>query len=151
MTILSRTTLGLTVAGLAVTGVAVVPQLGSAADAKVTAQTLELAAHQTANHSVGKTSFVAADIDRDPGTHAILGYDSVTGRFNRTTQVVKIDVALALKGGIITAHLVGRGPSSTLDGAITGGTGKYAEIKGRIHATSKDGSKVTHMTLTYKL
>jgi hypothetical protein len=148
---LSRTTLSLAAAGLAVTGVALVPQLGSAATPKATTHTLKLAAHQTANHNVGRASFVAADTDRNPRTHAIRGYDAITGHFNVTSQVVRIDAAVALKGGTISAHLVGRGPSSTLDGVITGGTGKYASIQGTIHTTSKDASKVTHITLTYTL
>jgi hypothetical protein len=151
MTHCSRTTLGLVAAGLALVGVGLVPQLGSAATPKPATHTLKLAAHQTANHSVGKTSFIGADTDRDPRTHAIRGYDAVSGHFNATTAVVKIDVALALKRGTITAHLVGKGPATDLHGMITGGTGKYAGITGTIGTTSKEGSTVTHITLTYKL
>lgn len=149
---LSRTTLSLAAAGLAVTGVAVVPQLGSAATAKATTHTLKLAAHETATHNIGQSHFVGADTDRNPSTNKVRGYDAITGHFNFTTHVVKIDAALALKGGLITAHLVGSGASNNLDGVITGGTGKYATIKGTIHTTSKSGSsKVTHITLTYTL
>jgi hypothetical protein len=151
MTNFSRTTVALTAAGLALTGVAVAPQLGSAATAKATTHTLKLDAHETASHNLGKTSFVGADTDRDPTTHAIRGYDSITGHFNISTAVVKIDAAVALKGGLITAHLRGKGSGNTLDGVITGGTGKYAGIKGTIHTTEKSGSKVTHITLTYTL
>jgi hypothetical protein len=148
---ISRTTISLAAAGLAVTGVAVVPQLGSAATAKATTHTLKLAAHQTASHNIGQTHFVGADTDRDPSTHAVRGYDSITGHFNFTTHVVKIDAAVALKGGLITAHLVGKGANNDLNGVITGGTGKYSTIKGTIHTTQKNGSKVTHITLTYTL
>jgi hypothetical protein len=151
MATISRTTLSLAAAGLAVTGVAMVPQLGSAATAKATTHTLKLAAHQTASHNFGKTHFVGADTDRDPSTHAIRGYDVITGHFNITTQVVKINAALALRGGTITAHLVGSGGSSDLNGVITGGSGKYSTIQGTIHTTQKNGSKVTHITLTYTL
>jgi hypothetical protein len=145
----SRTSLGLATAGLlAITGVAVAPQLGSAAPAKAKTHTLKLNARQTANHNIPPNRFVSADTDRSPATGKVLGYDSITGSFNLTTHKVKIDAAVALKKGIITAHLVGSGDSNTLDGVITGGTGKYKGIKGTIHTT---GNKVTHITFTYTL
>jgi hypothetical protein len=148
----SRATLGLAAAGLlAVTGVAVAPQLGSAAPARATTHTLKLAAHQTANHNIPPNKFVSADTDRNPTTGTVRGYDSITGSFNFTTKAVKIDAAVALKGGLITAHLVGSGNSNILDGVITGGTGKYQGITGTIHTFSKSNSKVTHITLTYTL
>jgi hypothetical protein len=144
----TRATLGLAAAGLALTGVAVAPQLGSAAPAKGTTHTLKLTAHSTANHNFPPNKFVGAETDRNPTTHAIRGYDTITGSFNRTTQVVKLDASFALKGGLITAHVTGKG--KTFDGVITGGTGKYQTIKGTIHA-QQSGSKVTHVTLKYTL
>jgi hypothetical protein len=151
MITVSRTTLALTAAGLALTGVAAAPLLGSTANAQGATQTLKLAAHETGTHNIGKSSFIGDDTDRNPATGAIVGYDSITGHFNFTTKVVQIDAAVALKGGIITAHLSGKGNSNALDGTITGGTGKYAGITGTIHTTSKNGGKVTHITLTYAL
>jgi hypothetical protein len=145
----TRTTLGLAAAGLALTGVAVAPQLGSAAPARATTHTLRLAAHQTANHNFPPNKFVEAETDRNPATGQVRGYDSIRGSFNLTTGAVKIDASVALKGGLITAHLTGKG--QTFDGVITGGTGKYQTIKGTIHAQSKRGSKVTHITFTYTL
>ena len=121
----TRATLGLAAAGLAVFGVAVAPQLGSAAPAKATTHTLKLNAHQTANHNFPPNKFAGAETDRSPATGAVRGYDVIRGSFNLTTQVVKIDAAVALKGGLITAHLVGASNSKALDGIITGGTGKY--------------------------
>jgi hypothetical protein len=144
-----RAILGLAAAGLAVTGLAVAPQLGSAAPAKATTHTLKLAAHQTANHNFRPNKFAGAETDRNPATGKVRGYDTITGKFNFTTHVVTIDAAVALKGGMITAHLTGKG--QTFDGVITGGTGKYQTIKGKVHAQSKNGSKVTHITFTYTL
>lgn len=152
MITVSRSTIGLTAAGLALTGVAVLPQLGSAASARATTHTLKLAAHQTGTHDIGRASFIGDDTDRSPVTGAIVGYDTITGHFNVKSGVVKIDAAVALKGGLITAHLTGHGNTNTLDGTITGGTGTYAGITGTIHTTQKSGSsKVTHITLTYQL
>ena len=143
-----RPAFALAAAGLAVTGIGIAPQLGSAAPAPAKTHTLKLAAHQTASHNIGRSHFVGADTDRSAATGKILGYDTITGSFNGTTQKVKIDAAVALKGGLITAHLVGSGSSNTLDGVITGGTGQYKGIKGTIHTT---GNKVTHITFTYTL
>jgi len=145
----SRATLGLAAVGLAVSGVAVAPQLGSAAPAKATTHTLRLAAHQTANHNFPPNKFVGAETDRSPATGKVRGYDVIRGSFNFTTHVVKIDASVALKRGLITAHLTGKG--QTFNGVLTGGTGKYQTIKGTIHAQSKSGSKVTHLTFTYTL
>jgi hypothetical protein len=145
----TRATLGLAAAGLAVFGVAAAPQLGSAAPAKATTHTLKLNAHQTANHNFPPNKFVGAETDRSPATGKVRGYDTITGSFNFTTHKVKIDASIALKGGLITAHLTGKG--QTLDGVITGGTGKYQTIKGTIHAQSQRHSKVTHLTFTYTL
>jgi hypothetical protein len=145
----TRASLALAAAGLAVTGVAVAPELGSAAQATATTHTLRLAAHKTASHGFPPNKFVQAETDRNPVTGALRGYDTVSGRFNVKTGVVKIDAALALKGGLITVHVTGTG--NVFDGPITGGTGKYKTIKGTIHATSKPHSKVTHITLTYTL
>jgi hypothetical protein len=143
-----RAALALTAAGLVVAGVAVAPQLSSAAPAKATTHTLKLNAHQTANHNFPPNKFVSADTDRSPATGKVRGYDTITGSFNFTTHKVKIDAAVALKGGIISAHLAGSGDTNVLDGVITGGTGKYKGIKGTIHTS---GNKVTHITFTYTL
>jgi hypothetical protein len=145
----TRAVLALAAAALAGTGIAVAPQLGSAAPARATTHTLKLAAHQTANHNFPPNKFVGAETDRNPATGKVRGYDTITGSFNFTTHVAKIDASVALKGGLITAHLTGKG--QTFDGVITGGTGKYQTIKGTIHAQSKRGSKVTHLTFTYTL
>jgi hypothetical protein len=149
MTLFPRAALGLAAAGLAVTGVAIAPQLGSAAPAKAATHTLKLAAHQTANHNFPPNKFAGTETDRNPATGKVRGYDTIRGSINFTTHRVKIDAALALKGGLITAHLTGKG--QTFDGVITGGTGKYQTIKGTIHAQSKRGSKVTLITFTYTL
>jgi hypothetical protein len=149
MTRFTRATIGLTAAGLAIAGAAVAPKFSSAAPARATTHTLRLAAHQTANHNFPPNKFAGAETDRNPATGAVVGYDTIRGSFNFTTHVVTIDAAVALRGGLITAHLKGKG--QTFDGVITGGTGKYQTIKGTIHAQSKSGSKVTHITFTYTL
>ena len=124
-------------------------QLGSAAPAESATHTLRLAAHQTASHNFPPNKFAGAETARNPVTGEVRGYDTIRGSFNFTTHVVKIDAAVALKGGLITAHLTGKG--RTFDGVITGGSGKYQSIKGTVHAQGKKGSKVTLITFTYTM
>jgi hypothetical protein len=145
-----RAAIGLAAAGLAATGVAIAPQLGSAAPARATTHTLRLAAHQTAIRSFPPVKFASADTDRNPATGKVRGFDAITSHFNFRTNVVKMDAAIALKGGVIIAHLVGATNSRTSDGIITGGSGKYKGIKGTIHMRDK-GTTVTRITLSYTL
>jgi hypothetical protein len=143
-----RPVLALAAAGIALTGVALAPQ-GSAVPSMAATHTLRLVAHQTASHDFPPNKFTAAETDRSPATGKIRGYDTITGKFNFTTHLVTIDASVALKGGLITAHLTGKG--QTFDGVITGGTGKYRTIKGSIHAESKPNSKDTLITFRYTL
>jgi hypothetical protein len=147
MSTFTRASLGTTAIGLALTAVAAAPQLGSAAPAGAVTHTLKLVAHQTASHSAGKTGFLGADTDRSPKTHEVVGYDSITGHFNVKTHRVKIDAAVALKGGLLTAHLTGSGDTNTFDGTITGGTGKYAGAQGTVQTHGK--GKRTVITFEY--
>lgn len=142
MRTVTRATFGLAAAALAVTGVA---GAGSAAPTRATTHTLKLVAHQTASHNFKPNKFIGADTDRSAATGAVVGYDSIAGAFNFTTKTVKIDAALALKGGIITAHLTGKGHSQS--GPITGGSGAYKGVTGTVQASGK--GKVTHITITY--
>jgi hypothetical protein len=144
MSTFTRACLGTTAVGLALTAVAAAPQLGSAAPAT---HTLKLIAHQTASHSSGKNGFLGADTDRSAKTGEVVGYDSITGHFNLKTHLVKIDAAVALKGGLLTAHLSGSGDTNRFDGTITGGTGKYAGAQGTIHTHGK--GKRTVITFEY--
>lgn len=144
----ARVTVGLVAVGMAATGVAVA-QTGSAAPAPATMHTMRLVAHQSATHNVRPNGFLGSDVDRSRRTHRIVGYDSITGHFNLKTHVVRIDVAAALKDGIITLHLKGMGQSNRLAGVITGGTGAYRGIQGTVHTHGP--GKTTYVRLDYTL
>jgi hypothetical protein len=130
-------------------GAAAAPN-GSAAAASSPLHTLRVTAHSTAGHSVGKTTFVGADTDRSPSTHAIVGYDVLSGKFHPATGTATLRVAAALKGG--TIDMVFNGTGTNFHGRILQGTGKYSGITGTCTATSPtNSSPITHVVLRYHL
>jgi hypothetical protein len=139
---------GVIAAGTAVTGAAVVSQ--GPASAVAPANTLRFVSHDTASHEVGKVSFASDGVDKSHGK--VIGYDAIIGTFHPKTNVVSIDVGLAIKGGLITVHLEQTGNSTKGKGKITGGTGIYRGISGTISTTSpSQNSPITHVTLHYSL
>ena len=138
---------GLTTLTAATSAPAAAPADSSAAQAT---HTRRFVLHETASHNVGKRAFVGTDNARSPRTHKIVGYDSTTGHFDPKTTVVTVQVALALKGGIIVGRVKGVFETSPviLHGPITKGSGKYVGIKGDITARLTDSRK-TFVTLRY--
>jgi hypothetical protein len=106
--------------------------------------------HETASHNVGRFSFVGTDNVRSRRTHNIVGYDLFTGHFDRTTKVGTVQVAVALKGGIIVGRIKGSFETNPviLHGPITKGSGKYVGIEGNITARLTNSNK-TFVTLAY--
>lgn len=135
---------------LTLMGVAAAAPSGSAA-ADSALVTLRVTAHSTGQHQTSKTTFIGSDTDRSPATHAIIGYDVVSGKFDPATGKVTLYVAAALKGGTIDMVFHSTS-SSSFRGKITGGSGKYATITGTATAVSpSDTSPITHVVLTYHL
>ncbi len=129
----------------ALSGAAVGPGSASA-DNKT--YTKRLIAHSTAEHRVGKYSFVFTDTDRHNGK--VIGYDTGSGRFFPKQNKVILDVAAALKGGIILLHISQSGSATSFTGTITGGRGKYAGVGGTVTGHSPaQNSKKTYVTLRY--
>lgn len=129
----------------ALSGAALVP---GAATTDSTMHTLKLVAHSTATHSVGKYDFVGADTDRHNG--AVIGYDTFSGHFFVKQNKAILDVAAALKGGIILLHITQDGSSNAFTGTISGGRGKYVGIKGTVSGYSpSQNSAKTFVTLHY--
>ena len=105
--------------------------------------TKKLVLHNKAEHFVGKLTFVGSDTVRSRSSGEIVGYDSFAGRYNPREDRVVIQVAFALKGGIIvgrvSGHPSGEGPFG-FDGRILKGSGKYLGIDGEIEAHSAQGN-----------
>jgi hypothetical protein len=151
MTTNRRQLVGGTVAALlAMVGVGAAAAPSGSAAASSPLHVLRVTAHSTASHSVGKFTFVAADTDRSPATHKIIGYDALSGRFHPKSGTATLRVAAALKGG--TIEMIFNGTSVSFKGHILGGTGRYASISGTCTATSPtESSPITHVVLRYRL
>lgn len=128
-----------------------VAQTGSATTDS-TVHTKRLVLHQTATHGVGRYSFVGTDTARSAATQKVVGYDTISGHYYPRTDSVKIQVAIALRGGIIVArvHSLKSVPNQYV-GPIVKGSGKYNGIRGTVtaHSPSQNSLK-TFVTLTYR-
>ena len=136
----------------ALTGSVVAP--GSATTAAPQMHTKRMVLHQTAAHSVGKFTFTGTDVVKSRA-RKIIGYDAITGKFYPKKGKVVIDVAFALRGGIIVARVSHKGPAPDVikfEGPILKGSGKFKGIEGTITARSPaDNDEKTFVTLRYHL
>jgi hypothetical protein len=134
----------------AVTGASAVPAAPLATDAKA-AHTLKWRLTETASRDIGKTHFVGTDVIRSARTLKIVGYDSTTGVYFPTTNSARIQVAAAVKGGILVGAVRADfdSPTPVFHGRILRGTGKFAGATGTITAkVLGDGTK-TLVTIDY--
>jgi hypothetical protein len=122
---------------------------GASADAAKAPVTLKFTTHSLVDHRVGKVYFAGTEVVKKHGK--VIGYDTLSGKFNPSTNAVTIQVAVALKGGIL---LVALDPTKTTTyvGTVVGGAGKFAGATGTINAHSpSENSDITHVTIHYSL
>jgi hypothetical protein len=110
---------------------------------------MHLVLPQTSTHSLGdRTHF--AGTDQAMSHSQLVGFDTITGVYSRKTTVT-IDVALGLKGGIITLRVSEGGQSTKFRGRVLGGTGTYAGARGTVRGHSpSQNSKKTFVTLNLR-
>ena len=109
--------------------------------------TVKFVATTIKGHSLGKTTFANTEVERRHGK--VIGFDSVSGKFNVHTQTAEIWVGVAWKGG--TLNVIGTSDSSgNFKGRIVGGTGKYKGIKGIVTGTQVSKNK-TALVAKYTL
>jgi hypothetical protein len=132
----------------ALTGSAVVP--GSASSVAPEMHTKRLVLGQTQERNVGKFSFVGSDIVKSRASGKVVGFDSITGKFYPKKEKFVVQIALALKGGIIVGRVSGKGEAREFDGRILKGSGKYSGVEGTIQGRFANESRV-HLTLHYHL
>jgi hypothetical protein len=132
----------------ALSGAAILP--GAAAPHPAAKHVMRFVSISGPSRNVGKFGFIASDKDKRAGK--VVGYDSLSGTYNPKNGVVNLNVAVALNGGLITVHLAQKGDQTSATGKITGGSGKYAGIKGTIRTHSpSSNSKKTFVVLDYTL
>ena len=105
--------------------------LSGPATARSTVHTTKLVLHETGSHGVGRNSFAGTDKARSAATGKVVGFDTISGSFNRKTHLAQVDVALALKGGLIVGHVTltesspgSRGPSTPAPGPSRASAGR---------------------------
>jgi hypothetical protein len=80
----------------------------------------------------GATTFAGAGVDKVKGK--VIGYSAVTGTVDSKTQTARIQVAVALKGGIIVLGLT-QGDNPHLHGRVLTGTGRFRGATGTFTGT----------------
>ena len=118
---------------------------GSGAAAKT--HTLKFNSIEKGSHQLGKKYFAGIDVDKRKGE--VVGYDTISGTFEQSTQTIKIDVAVSLKGGLLYGKVSAVGPSTDLDGKVTGGTGKFKGATGTITTHELPNGNTTQVTIKW--
>lgn len=131
----------------ALTGSAVLP--GSATSAAPEMHTKRLVLQELGSREIGKSTFAGADKIRSAKTREVVGFDTYTARYYRSKDKVVLQVALALKGGVMVGRVSFGGRESRFDGRILKGSGKYSGVEGTISGRSTRDK--TTVTLHYHL
>jgi hypothetical protein len=101
---------------------------------------MRFVAVQSSQHKVSQYGFVAVEKDRRRGV--LVGYDTLSGRFDPDTQTVRVHVAVARFGGLL--FVSGR---VTQDGAftgnVTGGTNFFQGMSGTANGHTLDNTRTT--------
>ncbi|WP_460820605.1 hypothetical protein [Nocardioides ungokensis] len=84
-------------------------------------------------------------------TGKIVGFDAITGTFNRKTHDAFIQVALALKGGIVVGNVTLHEGVKRFHGPITQGSGAFSGISGTITGRQVGDGTKTFVTLHWQL
>ncbi len=108
---------------------------------------------EIASHNVGRNGFVTADRIRSLRTGKIVGYDSVSGKFDPQTGRARIDVAASLKGGILIArvHANFQSGDEVFHGPVLKGTGRFLGAEGTITARPIGDGTRTRVKVRYHL
>jgi hypothetical protein len=136
-------------AGIGLAAAALVAGVGGAAttlpaSASQKAHTLRFNSFTIAGPGLGPGNFAGAEIDKRKGD--VIGYDSVTDKLDRTTHVLRVYVAFALRGGIL--HVAGHQRAGVFTGRVTGGSGRFKGASGTVHGTQLTGHRKVVITYT---
>ena len=138
--------IGIASAATVATGLGVATTVDGASAAP-RAHTLKFVAVSTAEHRTGPRTFVGTEVERHHGK--VVGYDTLSGKFNLQTHKVFIWVAVARKGGQLLGHVTIRESSPHFKGKVTGGSGRFRGAKGVIYGRSPAHSNKTFVTIRY--
>jgi len=102
-----------------------------------------------AEKQTGPRTFASAGVDRAHGK--IIGYSALTATFNAKTRKARLNVAVALKGGVLVLGLTqGEHSGPRLHGRVLTGTGKFRGASGTFTATQTSETR-TVVTVRYRV
>lgn len=136
----------------ALTGAAATTGSATAVDAKEQ-HSKKLVLRELASQDLSRRTFAGADKVKSAASGELVGYDSYTGKYYPRKQKAVLQVALALKGGIIVARVSATFTSDSpppINGRILKGTGKYKGIDGTVSGRLTESDRVP-ITLNYRL
>ncbi len=100
----------------------------------------------TAGHSTGPRTFVGTEVNRRRGK--VVGYDTLSGKFNFQTGRTFVRVAISRRGGLLFVQAsLGEVPRFT--GKVTGGRGRFAGARGTVRGFSPEGENKTFVRIRY--
>jgi hypothetical protein len=99
-----------------------------------------------ADHGTGRYTFVGTDVNRHQGK--VVGYDTVSGKFNIHTGKAFLRVAVSRKGGLLFAHVTVP-ESGHFTGKVTGGRGRFSGATGTVRGFSPKHSNKTFVRVRY--
>jgi hypothetical protein len=99
-----------------------------------------------AQHNTGPRTFVATEANRHHGK--VVGYDTISGKFNLKTHRAFIRVALSRKGGLLFAQ-ANVGESGHFTGKVTGGRGRFSGARGTLRGFSPLHGNKTFVRIRY--
>jgi hypothetical protein len=97
---------------------------------------LKFVALPTAGHNTGPRTFVGTEVNRRHGK--VVGYDTLSGKFNFQTHRVFVRVAISRKGGLLFVQ-ANVGESGHFTGKVTGGRGRFSGARGTVRGFSPEG------------
>jgi hypothetical protein len=137
--------IGVASAATVATGLGVATTVDSAsASGKV--HHLKFVVDPIAQHSTGPRTFVATEANRHHGK--VVGYDTISGKFNVQTHRAFIRVALSRKGGLLFAQ-ANVGESGHFTGKVTGGRGRFSGARGTLQGFSPQHGNKTFVRIRY--
>ena len=140
--------IGVASAATVATGLGVATTLDTASATAPTAKAhhLKFVAMRTAGHSTGPRTFVGTEVNRHHGK--IVGYDTLSAKFNVHTRTAFVRVAISRKGGLLFAQAnVGR--HGHITGKVTGGRGRFSGARGTLRGFDPRHSNKTFVRIQY--
>jgi hypothetical protein len=138
--------IGVATAATVATGLGVATTLDTAS-ATTKVHHLKFVTVTTASHDTGSRTFVATEVNRHHGK--VVGYDTLSGKFNFHTHKLFLRVALSRKGGLLYAHVTLTREFGPFKGKVTGGAGRFRGARGTVSGFSPKHSNKTFVRIRY--